>query len=134
VNFNSDPDGATVVRSDGVVLGTTPLSADVPYRNSTIEYVIRLDGYLPKTTSIVPNIASPVFAALQPDDPRPSPDPTSPAADSQLAEPAAIAAPPASAWSRAAAHRARHHQKIQLARAALRDDADRDGVLDPSYR
>ena len=65
VNVSSDPDGATVATADGTVLGTTPLSTEVPYGDTPIEYIIRKDGYSPKSTSIVPNLPSPVFAVLQ---------------------------------------------------------------------
>ncbi|MEA2696258.1 MAG: eukaryotic-like serine/threonine-protein kinase [Myxococcales bacterium] len=65
VNVSSDPDGATVTSADGTVIGTTPLSTEVTYGDTPIEYVIRKDGYAAKTTSIVPNLPSPVFAVLQ---------------------------------------------------------------------
>ena len=38
VNFNSDPQGASVVGSDGVVLGKTPLSTEIPYGNAPVGY------------------------------------------------------------------------------------------------
>ena len=38
INFNSDPDGAIVMRNDGKTLGLTPLSIEVPYSDSAVEY------------------------------------------------------------------------------------------------
>ena len=38
VNFSSDPAGATVSRSDGAVLGVTPLSAEIPYSDKPVDY------------------------------------------------------------------------------------------------
>jgi tRNA A-37 threonylcarbamoyl transferase component Bud32 len=130
VNFNSDPDGAAVVRSDGVVLGATPLSTEVPFGNAAIEYVIRLDGYLPKPASIVPNMPSPVFAVLERDDPGLALDRAPPEADS-TGEAPAIAVAPISAWRLAVGHRARRHPQL---RAPLRLEATGDNVLDPSFR
>jgi serine/threonine protein kinase len=71
VNVNSDPEGATVDRLDGTLLGTTPLATDIPYGEGTIGYVIHKDGYLPKTTSLIPNVPSAIFEVLQRDDPAP---------------------------------------------------------------
>jgi serine/threonine protein kinase len=64
VNFSSDPDGATVLRSDGTVWGVTPLSIDVPYGEAPISYSVRKDGYAAKDSSFVPNLPLPVFAVL----------------------------------------------------------------------
>ena len=65
VNFNSDPDGASVIDANGRTLGLTPLSIQVPYRDSAVEYVFRKQGYESKTMYIVPNLPSPLFATLQ---------------------------------------------------------------------
>jgi serine/threonine protein kinase len=65
VTFTSDPDRATVVRTDGTVLGVTPFPTDIPYGDQPIEYVVRLNGYLSTTTTIIPNHSSPVFAVLR---------------------------------------------------------------------
>jgi hypothetical protein len=72
INFMSDPDGATVTRVDsGSVLGTTPLSLEVPYSDSAVEFVLRKAGYEDKPMIIVPNLPAPMFASLRPlgDDP-----------------------------------------------------------------
>jgi hypothetical protein len=88
VNFNSDPNGAMVIRADGMVLGVTPLSTDVPYGDTALAYVIRMEGYVSTTTSIVPNLASPIFAVLQREKPAPPAQPAavdaSPPAESDL--------------------------------------------------
>jgi len=65
LNFNSDPVGATVVRLDGLVLGVTPLSTEVPYADVAIEYVVQKEGFLSKTVAVVPNLPSPIYAVLE---------------------------------------------------------------------
>jgi hypothetical protein len=72
VNFASDPVGATVVRADtGRELGKTPLSIDVPYSDSPMEFVLKLPGHENKTLRIVPNMATPLSATLRPLPPTP---------------------------------------------------------------
>ncbi|HVR02323.1 MAG TPA: serine/threonine-protein kinase, partial [Polyangia bacterium] len=65
VNFNSDPDGAMISTGDGKSLGLTPLSIEVPYSDSAVEYVFKKQGYETKTMYIVPNLPSPLFATMQ---------------------------------------------------------------------
>ena len=66
VNFNSDPDRATVFRTDtGQELGQTPLSIEVPYSDSAVEFVFKKAGFENKVMYIVPNLPSPLFATLQ---------------------------------------------------------------------
>jgi hypothetical protein len=67
LNFSSDPDGATVTRADGTMLGLTPLSIDVPFGNAGLEYVLSKKGYLAKRLAAVPNLPAPLFAALEHD-------------------------------------------------------------------
>jgi hypothetical protein len=97
VNFNSDSNGATVVRADGTVLGVTPLSTDVPYGNTALAYVIRMDGYHPRTTSIVPNQPSPIFAVLQANEPAPSVEPEPAESTAAIADASMIGAADADA-------------------------------------
>jgi serine/threonine protein kinase len=67
VNFSSDPDGALVVRTtDGAELGQTPLSFEIPYSDSSVEFVLRKPGYNDKPVIIVPNLPAPFFATLRP--------------------------------------------------------------------
>ncbi len=80
VNFNSDPDGA-MVSTSGKTLGLTPLSIEVPYSDSAVEYVFKKQGYETKTMYIVPNLPSPVFATLQEIEPPKLAAPTAPAAE-----------------------------------------------------
>src|SRR4029079_6185985 len=56
INFNSDPDGAIVLRSDGKTLGLTPLSIEVPYSDSAVEFQFRKAGFEKKTVYVVPNL------------------------------------------------------------------------------
>ena len=65
INFNSDPDGAIVLRSDGKTLGLTPLSIEVPYSDSAVEFQFRKAGFEKKTVYVVPNLPSPLFATLR---------------------------------------------------------------------
>ncbi len=65
LNFNSDPDGAVVIRGDGKTLGLTPLSIEVPYSDSAVEFVFKKAGFEPKTMYVVPNLPSPMFASLR---------------------------------------------------------------------
>ena len=65
VNFSSDPDGATVSRRDGSVLGVTPFATQIPYREQPVEYVVHKPGYLTKVSAFVPNLPLPVFAVLE---------------------------------------------------------------------
>jgi serine/threonine-protein kinase len=67
INFSSDPDGATVLRAlDGWELGRTPLSVEVPYSDTSVEYKLRRAGYEDKSVTIVPNLPAPFFATLRP--------------------------------------------------------------------
>ncbi len=67
VNFSSDPNGATVTRADdGSELGRTPLSLEIPYSDSTVQFVLRMPGYQDKVMLIVPNLPAPIFATLRP--------------------------------------------------------------------
>jgi hypothetical protein len=65
VNFNSDPDGAVITRGDGKSLGLTPLSIEVPYSDSAVEFLFTKAGFQPKTMYVVPNLPSPLFATLR---------------------------------------------------------------------
>jgi serine/threonine protein kinase len=118
VNFNSDPDGAMISRGDGVALGRTPLSIEVPYSDSAVEYVFKKQGFETKTMYIVPNLPSPLFATLQSMAPRPTTAP---------AQPAVPRKPTPQPQSSAASRRSKpvppgNHKP------------DEDEVLEPSYR
>jgi serine/threonine protein kinase len=65
VNFNSDPAHALVVRADtGKELGETPLSTEIAYGDTAIEFLFKKDGYENATTFVVPNLPTPVSATL----------------------------------------------------------------------
>jgi serine/threonine-protein kinase len=67
VNFTSDPNGALIVRADtGKELGETPLSTEIPYGDTAVEFVFKKDGYESKVAFVVPNMPSPLNATLQP--------------------------------------------------------------------
>ena len=46
-------------------LGLTPLSVEVPYSDSAVEYTFKKQGFEHKTMYIVPNLPSPLFATLR---------------------------------------------------------------------
>jgi hypothetical protein len=84
--FNSDPDRATVYRTDtGQELGQTPLSIEVPYSDSAVEFIFKKPGFENKVMYIVPNLPSPLFATLQP---TPKPAKTEPPAPKTAFSPA----------------------------------------------
>ncbi len=127
VNFSSDPDGATVSRVDGSVVGVTPLSIDVPYSDKAVEFRIGKDGYAGKISSIVPNLPLPVFALLEK-----NPEPVPTAALAGPVEDPPIPEPPSTT---PATERATHHHRHQSGMASSTDsddEGDSDGVLAPS--
>jgi serine/threonine-protein kinase len=113
LSFSSDPDGATVLGSSGAVLGTTPLSIRVPRAETPVEYVFQKDGYEDKTMSLIPNVPSSVFAAMQASAPADEPPTELSAEDDE--RPGA-----------ARGHRGRAARRV-------REDPDVDGVLAPSF-
>jgi hypothetical protein len=114
VNFNSDPDGAVIARGDGKTLGLTPLSIEVPYSDSAVEFVFKKSGYETKTVYVVPNLPSPLFATLRKIEVEPVVRPP---------QPAAVPTP--------AVHRTRPSRE---AAAKTEQRVDEDGVLEPSIR
>jgi hypothetical protein len=124
VNFNSDPDGAMITTSDGKTLGLTPLSVEVPYSDSAVEYTFKKQGFEQKTMYIVPNLPSPLFATMQAIElkaPLPSPL-LAPAAKSTAAMPL-----PTSSSSH-------HHHPLAPPPPGGKAKPDDDEVLEPSYR
>ena len=123
VNFNSDPDGAVVLRPDGKTLGLTPLSIEIAYSDSAVEFQFKKQGYEPKTMYVVPNLPSPLFATLRRADIEPA---TVEGAGGSNGTPPA--APSRSRRARAAAAAA----AAQTQQHPPKDDED--GVLEPSIR
>jgi eukaryotic-like serine/threonine-protein kinase len=129
VSFSSDPDGATVLASNGTTLGKTPLSIDIPSTNAPVEYTFRKPGFQTKTMSLIPSVSSPLFALMQADEPLAATEttpttPTTPTTDDD---------PPLSRRAAAALrHEHRHHAHASI---VLDDDTDSDGdgVLAPSF-
>ncbi len=121
VNFNSDPDGAVITRADGKALGLTPLSIEIAYSDSAVEFQFKKAGYETKTMYIVPNLPSPLFATLRRIEPEQAAAEAGPAADKQQAA------------SAAGASRARR-QRAQTPTPNRPAATDEDGVLEPSIR
>jgi serine/threonine protein kinase len=127
VNFSSDPDGATISRTDGSVLGVTPLSIDVPYSDKPTDFRVSKDGYTAKISSIVPNLPLPVFALLEKNaEPAPVAAPAPPVGDPP------ITVVPAATRTIATAHATRHRHHSSTASSEGDDADDGDGVLAPS--
>jgi serine/threonine protein kinase len=130
VNFSSDPAGATVSRSDGAVLGVTPLSAEIPYSDKPVDYRLAKDGYSAKVSSFVPNLPSPVFVLLERIE-QPAPVPAAPRVATSAASTAA--ARPLSPVPTAAGARASRESHHRLSAERLRDLVDDgDDVMPPS--
>jgi serine/threonine-protein kinase len=113
LTFGSDPAGAEVVGPDGRSAGVTPVSIDLAPGEAAVRYVLRRPGFLPKTVSLIPNVSSPIFVALE----------AAPAAD----PPEQAAATPAPARPR----------RISAAHHGVRlpdPPASSDDVLAPSFR
>jgi serine/threonine-protein kinase len=123
VNFNSDPDGAVISRADGKTLGLTPLSIEVAYSDSAVEFQFKKAGYEPKTMYVVPNLPSPLFATLRHADIEPPPVE---GAGGSTGERPAAASSTRSHRSRSAAVPAAAPQPQHPVKE------DEDGVLEPS--
>ncbi len=119
INFNSDPDGAIVLRSDGKTLGLTPLSIEVPYSDSAVEFQFRKAGFEKKTLYVVPNLPSPLFATLR----KIEVAPEAPVQPQQATRRAPSGDPAAQTPKK---------QKPPTERPAPHND-DEDGTLEPSF-
>jgi serine/threonine protein kinase len=120
INFNSDPDGAIVLRSDGKTLGLTPLSIEVPYSDSAVEFQFRKVGYEKKTVYVVPNLPSPLFATLR-------------KIETPAETPPVLTPPPRrSAGSSSASQPVIKKAKPPVEKQPLHSD-DEDGTLEPSF-
>jgi serine/threonine-protein kinase len=105
LTFDSEPRGATVIRSDGRVVGVTPVVTEIAPDSARAEYTFEKQGFAPKTTSIVPQTSLSIFEALAPAIrvesaqleaevvPLPRLDPPNPPAPSARAAPAAFQRP-----------------------------------------
>jgi hypothetical protein len=115
VNFNSDPPHAMVVRADtGKELGETPLSTEIAYGDTAIEFIFKKDGYENAAAFVVPNLPTPVSASLHAvSKPAPRPEPVVAASKP---EPQAVKKPPA-------------HKK-----ATRVQKLDDDAVLEPTFK
>ena len=114
------PDGAIVLRGDGKTLGLTPLSIEVPYSDSAVEFQFRKAGFEKKTVYVVPNLPSPLFATLR---------------KIEVRARGAVPPQPADAAGRRrviAAAQTPKKQKPADREAALHND-DEDGTLEPSF-
>jgi len=120
VNFTSDPNGALIVRADtGKELGETPLSTEIPYSDTAVEFVFKKDGYESKVAFVVPNMPAPLFATLAPV-----------AKAAPRAEPVVAAAQPAPVAAQPAVQK-KPKRKPSGPRMQKLDD---DAVLEPTFK
>jgi serine/threonine protein kinase len=131
VNFSSDPAGASVSRSDGALLGVTPLSVEIPYSDKPVDYRLDKEGYRSKVTSLVPNLPSPVFVLLER---LPPTAPAAPGAEASVASSVTTAPLPAvPAVLSSARARASRESRHRISAERLRDLVDDgDDVMPPS--
>ena len=127
VNFGSDPTGAIIARSDGAVLGVTPLSAEIPYSDAPVEYRLYKEGYAAKVSSFVPNLPSPVFVLLER---LPPPTPVAEASGAAPSGVPSVAARPVASPARARAAR-ESRQRLSAERIRYLID-DGDDIMPPS--
>jgi serine/threonine-protein kinase len=121
VNFTSDPNGSLVVRADtGKELGETPLSTEIAYSDTAVEFVFKKEGYESKVAFVVPNMPSPLSATLQPVA-KAAPKP----------EPVVAVAQPAPTPTAAPANKKPAKKKPSGPRMQKLDD---DAVLEPTFK
>jgi tRNA A-37 threonylcarbamoyl transferase component Bud32 len=123
VRFGSDPAGATVTDAAGAVLGTTPLVIEVPRTNVSVDYALAKPGFQRRALSVIPNVPSTVFAAMQEEDE--SIDPAAPELTPDDDPPLAR--------RMASQSRSGRHERVAFQSTRMRDDEDTDGVLAPSF-
>jgi hypothetical protein len=132
INFNSDPDGATVFKGDdGSAMGTTPLSMEVPYSDSSVQFILRKPGFEDKALFIVPNLPAPMFASLKPI--VKAPPPPTPQAASARARMASSAGARKAAAAAAAAAAAQANQPAKKPERHA-PSGDEDAVLEPDFK
>ena len=124
--------GPSSSRSDGAVLGVTPLSVEIPYSDAPVEYRLYKEGYASKVSSFVPNLPSPVFVLLERIDP-PAPSVAEASAARRSGGRASAARPVAGAPSPARA-RASRGRAVTVSRPSGSHDLvdDGDDVMPPS--
>ena len=98
-------------------MGLTPLSIEVAYSDSAVEFQFKKSGYEQKTMYVVPNLPSPLFATLRRAD----------------IEPASVEGAGGSTGESKAASRPRRSHAAPAAPVHPPKD-DEDGVLEPSIR
>jgi tRNA A-37 threonylcarbamoyl transferase component Bud32 len=67
ISFKSEPEGATVRAGDGKVVGRTPFSIQARPSDRPTLFRFEKVGFLPKAMESIPNVASSMFARLQPE-------------------------------------------------------------------
>jgi len=126
LSFSSDPAGATVVASDGTMLGTTPLSVQVARKDAPVVYEFQKAGFEPKTMSLIPNVSSSFFTLL-------SAERHAEAPASSPTTPTYVDDDPPAAKRMVVSTSRRHRDAKSVTSTMLRNDDDEDGVLAPSF-
>lgn len=66
VSVDSFPQGAQIVSAKGTVLGTTPLTLELPAATKAVKLTLTLEGFVSATVALVADIDKPIFAKLEP--------------------------------------------------------------------
>jgi len=143
LSFSSQPTGVAVIRSDGSVVGVTPVATDVAYGLANTEYFFRKHGFLSRTASVVPAMSRSIFEVLLTDAPAPIAALAAPVAAGPRSDP-----PSPAVRAKPAVHRRAQHRRPggapMVAPLAARPPTpavtrsfapqDRDDVLAPTDR
>jgi serine/threonine-protein kinase len=66
ITFESEPEGATVIAGDGTIVGRTPFSLQARRSDRPTRFRFEKVGFVSKAIESIPNVASSMFARLQP--------------------------------------------------------------------
>jgi serine/threonine-protein kinase len=124
ITITSEPVGAHVIRADqgGADVGETPVDLKVKKGDPSFDIQIRLEGYLPQTRSITPNMSKEISVALAKVQ-APAPPPVAPPPATPVAAP-----PPVVKHTQ----HATHHDGAAGGKKK-KDSVDSDGIMTPSF-
>jgi hypothetical protein len=67
ITISSEPSGAKVIRTDGEVVGLTPVDLKLKRGDPSFDVQLRRQGYKPQIRSVTPNVSKEVVVPLVPD-------------------------------------------------------------------
>ena len=123
----SDPSGAEVVRSDGVVVGTTPVTLKLDKGAPSLEVKLSLDGYRPETRTILSDLNREIDVNLLKASGKRATRSSSGKPSPSVASPSTPAKPPTPSppTAQACRHQARRRQARHRRQAEGRQRSDR---------